>query len=125
MEQERQNMETESRTLLSELIRTQKDEARRTRRAVLTAVLALAIVLAVALAAVLPRGLALMDHMERSLRQVDTFVEGANQVLTENTDTVTEAVSKLNKLDFDALNSAIRDLSDAVAPMAELARRFR
>ena len=60
-----------------------------------------------------------------------TMVENANTVISEagamieqNTGAVTEAVQKLNGVDFEKLNEAIRNLNDAVAPLGALARNL-
>ena len=114
----------DSRELLSELLRYQKKEVRHARLATIVSVLLIGALLVTLLVA-LPRAVTVLDHMETSLEQIDVFVEGANQVVSQNTDAVTEAVGKLNGLDFDALNKAIRDLSDTVGPLANFARLFQ
>ncbi|MBE6990509.1 MAG: hypothetical protein E7426_07180 [Ruminococcaceae bacterium] len=124
MEQDRSYEQMDSRELLAELVRCQKKETRHARWSLAVSLL-LAVAVVAAVVVVLPRGVAILDHMEQSLQQVDTFVAGANKMISDNTDTVTEAVTKLNGLDFDALNRAIQDLSDAVEPLAKFARLFQ
>lgn len=114
----------DNRELLAELVRYQKKEVNHARLSTVVGVLLIAVLL-VTLLVVLPRAVILLDHMEQSLQEIDTFVEGSNRVVSENSDGVAEALSKLNGVDFDALNQAIRDLSDAVHPLADFARLFR
>lgn len=128
----------DTRELVAELLRCQKKELRHARIATVVSLL-LAAALALTLLLVLPRAVTLADHMEESLQQIDTFVDSAstfadrantfvdsaNSVVAQNADAVTEAVSKLNGLDFDTLNRAIQDLADTVSPLANLMRRFQ
>ena len=114
----------DNRELLAELVRYQKKEVNHARLSTVVGVLLIAVLL-VTLLVVLPRAVILLDHMEQSLQEIDTFVEGSNRVVSENSDGVAEALSKLNGVDFDALNQAIRDLPDAVHPLADFARLFR
>lgn len=114
----------DNRELLAELVRYQKKEVNHARLSTVVGVLLIAVLL-ITLLVVLPRAVILLDHMEQSLQEIDTFVEGSNRVVSENSDGVAEALSKLNGVDFDALNQAIRDLSDAVHPLADFARLFR
>ena len=114
----------DNRELLAELVRYQKKEVNHARLSTVVGALLIAVLL-ITLLVVLPRAVILLDHMEQSLQEIDTFVEGSNRVVSENSDGVAEALSKLNGVDFDALNQAIRDLSDAVHPLADFARLFR
>ena len=119
MEQNRAYEHMDSRELLAALLRSQKRHA--WVNTVLTCLLA-ALLVTVLIA--LPRALRTLEGVEQTLRQVDAFVENANEMVSANADSVTEAMEKLNGLDFDALNQAIGDLSEAVKPLANLARYF-
>ena len=55
---------------------------------------------------------------------ISAMAENANSMLADNTEGVSEAVEKLNSIDFDALNDAISSLGEAVGPLAQLARLF-
>ena len=114
----------DSRELLAELARYQKKEVGHARLGTVVGILLMAALLVTVLV-VLPRAVILLNHMEQSLQEIDTFVEHADRVVSENTDAVGEALSKVNGVDFDTLNQAIRDLSDAVRPLANFARLFQ
>ena len=47
-----------------------------------------------------------------------------NTKLTENAQSLTDAVEKMNSIDFEGLNKAIQDLQDAVGPFASFMNRF-
>ena len=51
--------------------------------------------------------------------------ENMNSMLTDNSQSLTDAVDKMNNIDFDGLNKAIKDLQDAVGPFASFMNRFR
>lgn len=128
---------TEDRELLAELLRYEKKEVRHARISSFASIV-LAAVLVVAVAVTVPRAVETVRHAEETLSQVDAFleetdglveevhtlVENTNAVIVNNTDAVTEAVTKLNGVDFDSLNQAIQDLADAVAPLARVGRIF-
>ncbi len=116
--------------LLRQLLAYQKKEVRHTRLAAFINLLLVLGVLA-ALFLVVPRVLKLADGVEASLGEVnrlaasaETLIDNANTMVSENTDAVTETIQKLNEVDFDALNTAIHNLDDAVRPLAELARKL-
>ncbi len=48
-----------------------------------------------------------------------------NTMLTDNSEALTDAVGKMNKIDFEGLNNAIQDLQDAVGPFATFMNRFK
>lgn len=131
MEQNKSYEQMDSRELLEELLRYQKKEVHHARLTTVVGILLIGALLATLLV-VLPRAATVLSHMETSLQQIDTFVEeantfveGANKVVSDNSDAVTQAVGKLNGLDFDTLNQAIQDLSDTVRPLANFMRRFQ
>lgn len=51
--------------------------------------------------------------------------ENMNSMLTDNSQSLTDAVEKMNNIDFEGLNKAIQDLQDAVGPFANFMNRFR
>ena len=124
MEPNKSYEQMDSRELLAELLRCQKKELHHARVTTVVSILLIGALLLTLLVA-LPRAVTVLDHMETSLRQIDTFVQDADKVVSDNTDAVTQAVGKLNGLDFDTLNKAIQDLSDTVSPLAEFMRKFR
>lgn len=113
----------DSRELLAQIARYQKKEVGHARLNTVVGVLVAAVLL-VTLLVVLPRAVTVLDHMEQSLQEIDTFVESADRVVADNSGAVTDALGKLNGVDFDTLNEAIQDLSDAVKPLANFARMF-
>ncbi|MCR5411288.1 MAG: hypothetical protein K6E90_09975 [Lachnospiraceae bacterium] len=48
-----------------------------------------------------------------------------NSMLVDNSQSLTDAVDKMNKIDFAGLNQAIQDLQDAVGPFATLMNKFK
>jgi len=46
-------------------------------------------------------------------------------MLTDNSQSLTDAVEKMNNIDFEGLNKAIQDLQDAVGPFANLMKKFK
>ena len=65
------------------------------------------------------------EQAETSLSGIDSLVENTNKMVQDNTKNVSEAFSNFNKVDFDSLNQAIKDLQDVVQPLAEFANMFR
>ena len=126
--------------ILNELIENQRKLVRQAR--LTSAVnLIIGLVLIAALVTVIPR----VRHVETSLSEIDQLVEDAgvligntntmvedasvlientNTMVTDNTDAVSEAVQKLNDVDFDTLNDAIENLNTAIEPLAGLAGLF-
>ena len=51
--------------------------------------------------------------------------ENMNTMLTDNSQSLTDAVEKMNNIDFEGLNKAIQDLQDAVGPFANLMKKFK
>jgi len=60
--------------------------------------------------------------MTESLTETST---GLNAFITDNSQTMADAISDLETIDVDTLNQAINDLHDAVAPFANLMNRFK
>ena len=52
------------------------------------------------------------------------MVENVNTLTTDSQSAVTEAIEKLDAIDIDTLNKAIRDLSDVVEPLAKVSHFF-
>ncbi len=71
----------------------------------------------------------IMDNMEtvtQTLADADLggMVENVNTLTADSQTAVTEAIKKLDAIDIDTLNKAIRDLSDVVEPLAKLTNFF-
>ena len=120
--------EYENTELLRQLLAYQKKEARHARVTAWVSFL-LALVILAALVLAVPRAVKLARGAETALAKVESIsdeaeelVVNANTMVLKNTDAVTETIRKLNELDMESLNTAIRNLGDAVRPLAELAR---
>ena len=71
----------------------------------------------------------IMDNMEtvtQTLADADlgSMVENVNTLTADSQTAVTEAIEKLDAIDIDTLNKAIRDLSDVVEPLARVSKFF-
>jgi len=95
--------------LLSEMLEDQKKLLRRANIA-FYCMLTLIAVLLIAVLVLAPRAFALLEHMETSLQEVDQVVDSANSLLADNTQAVTEAVEKINAIDFEGLGDGINTL---------------
>lgn len=67
-----------------------------------------------------------------SIQDIDVMVaemtdasSNLNKLVSDNADTLTQAVNDLAGIDFDGLNAAIKDLQDTVAPFAAFFRKFQ
>ena len=67
-----------------------------------------------------------LDTVTKSLSQLDfsQMVENINDLVTTSQSGVEEALGKINEIDFDALNQAVKDLSNVVKPLADFARKI-
>ena len=133
--------------LLAAILKTQKKTARRAGITAFAHALLILVLLAVIAGGIfiVPRVMEIADRAKNVLVEAETLiaevreiagntgtmVENANTVISEagamieqNTGAVTEAVQKLNGVDFEKLNEAIRNLNDAVAPLGALARNL-
>ena len=71
----------------------------------------------------------IMDNMEivtQTLADADlgTMVENVNVLAAESQSVVSDAMEKLDTIDIDTLNKAIKDLSDVVEPLAKVSKFF-
>ena len=104
--------------------------------------LAMAGIFAVMLIAVLilvPKVTTTLDNIDEVVSNISGSVDDINIMVAEMTEassnintlvgdnavTLTEAVNNLAGIDFEGLNKAIKDLQDAVGPMASFFNRFR
>ncbi len=62
----------------------------------------------------------LIAQTEQSLTGIDTMISNVNDLVVDNTEAVSEALKNIQSIDIDQLNEAIRNLSDAVEPLAKL-----
>ena len=135
--------------LLLELIAIQKKSLRASRLA-----LFLCVVLLLVLSAVLPAALGTMRQMDASMKKLDTISRSVESIIGRAEEAMTqigsilsaagdgtnlsnsmesfqdgmlsfqEVMGKLNSIDFDALNQAISDFSNAAAPLRQFSGLF-
>ncbi len=135
--------------ILAELLSYQKKAVRHSRIISICGI-ALAVLLLIALVSIVPKTLAVFDHVQESLSRVDELaadagtlirdstaqinslvgdatelIDNANTVIIDNTDAITQTVRKLNAVDFEKLNKAISDLDAAIEPLVSFARMFK
>ena len=67
-----------------------------------------------------------LDTVTKSLSQLDLsqMVENINDLVTASQSGVEEALEKINEIDFDTLNQAVKDLSKVVKPLADFAKKL-
>ncbi len=58
------------------------------------------------------------------MNDADQMVKDANQIMNDNAAGMQQALENFNSVDFETLNKAINNLSDAVEPLANLANMF-
>ena len=63
---------------------------------------------------------ATLTNAEATLATANAAADSANKLVADNAGAVAEAMKKINSVDFAALNRAIRDLADVVAPLAKV-----
>lgn len=59
------------------------------------------------------------------VENVDGLVSDVDALVGTSQNGIEETMEKLNKIDFDALNQAIEDLSDVIEPIAKFFKTFR
>ena len=67
-----------------------------------------------------------LDTVTKSLSQLDLsqMIKNINDLVTTSQSGVEEALEKINEIDFDTLNQAVKDLSNVVKPLADFARKI-
>ena len=119
--------ESEQILLLREIAQNTRKQTRRISVIMYFAIGAFA-VFALTAALLLPRAISTLDSVDTMVRNTNAFVE-------ENTEGLTDALSRLSdidfsglndmvsdisEIDFDTLNDSIRDLHDIIDPIARL-----
>ena len=59
------------------------------------------------------------------VENMDTLVKNVDDLVSTSQSGVEQTIKKLNAIDFDALNRAIKDLSDVVEPVAKFFKSFK
>lgn len=131
MEGSKRPEEMNERELLTELLKQQRTSSRNSR--VLVIILAvIAAFFVIAGAVLVPKAVRTLDEAntligqgEKTLEEVDGMISGVEELtknatglLDENTEAITESLSKIRNIDIDSLNSSIEDLSDILKPLA-------
>ena len=67
-----------------------------------------------------------LDTVTKELAKLDlsTMVENINGLVITSQSGVEEALGKINEIDFDTLNQAVKDLSNVVKPLADFAKKI-
>jgi len=67
-----------------------------------------------------------LDAVTKTLSQLDfsQMLENINSLVTTSQSGVEEALQKINEIDFDTLNQAVKDLSNVVKPLADFAKKL-
>ena len=93
-------------------------------------------VLLIKLLQFIPQLESLVSQAEILLRDLDTvtkelsklnlsqMVENINDLVTTSQSGVEEALQKINEIDFDTLNQAVKDLTNVVKTLSDFAKRF-
>ena len=66
-----------------------------------------------------------LDNINEMSGSITQTSENMNPMLTDNSESLTDAVEKMNNIDFEGLNQAISDLQDAVGPFASFMNKFK
>lgn len=135
----------EEKVILEQLLAESKKRTRLTRMAAFAMVIMLAVLLVTGIM-VVPKAIsalgeiealalsteALVENAEGSLSEISEMTAsltdtsaGLNTFITDNAQTLSEAISEMKDIDVNTLNEAISDLHDAVAPFASLMNRFK
>lgn len=67
-----------------------------------------------------------LNAVTKELAKLDLslMVENINDLVVTSQSGVEDALTKINDIDFSALNQAVKDLSDVVKPLADLIKRL-
>ena len=67
-----------------------------------------------------------LDIVTKELAKLDLtqMVENINDLVATSQSGLEEALDKINDINFDALNQAIKDLSNVIKPMADFVKKF-
>lgn len=58
------------------------------------------------------------------INDIEALVSNVDELVSTSQTGVEQTMTKINAIDFDALNNAIRDLSNVVEPLAKVVKRF-
>lgn len=123
----------ETRELLAELVRNRRRDSILEHAAMIANFVLLAIMV-LTLVIVVPKAVMTLREVDKTVKEVNTLAKEAQESLdaidimvgnvdkmvVENTDAVTAALEKVNKVDYEKLNDAISSLNDTVTPLAKM-----
>ncbi|MGN0305063.1 MAG: hypothetical protein ACI4D2_02795 [Lachnospiraceae bacterium] len=127
---------------VKQLIRELREESEKERnqlkkqlnmmRVLMFAMAGIFCILIITLATLVPQITTTLDTANRALEDISYTAARVNEVfasvetLVEDSSTgVTEAIEKLNSINFEGLNQSIEDLGKVVSPLSEFFSRFR
>ncbi|WP_408071785.1 hypothetical protein [Butyrivibrio sp. JL13D10] len=68
---------------------------------------------------------ATIENIDKMAEALKSSGDNINAMLNENGKTLTDSLEKMSQIDFDGLNQGIKDLQDAVGPLAKFMNTFR
>lgn len=68
---------------------------------------------------------ATIDNIDKMAESLKSTGDNMNSILNDNGDKLTESLDKMANIDFDGLNQGIKDLQDAIGPLANFMNKFR
>ena len=66
-----------------------------------------------------------LEKVDEMTASMDDASDHLNELVNANGEALSSAVKSLSEVDFEGLNKAIKDLQDAIGPMANFMNRFR
>ena len=66
-----------------------------------------------------------IDDISGMATKLQESADNMNGFINDNSETVTDSLKKISEIDFEGLNKGIKDLQDAVGPMASFMSRFK
>lgn len=68
---------------------------------------------------------AAIESVTSMSKSITTMGDNMDTFITDNSETMTEVMEKIEGIDFEGLNSAIKDLGDVVEPLANFFGKFK
>ena len=65
------------------------------------------------------------SNLSSMVENVDALVENVDGLVSTSQSGVEQTIEKINAIDFEALNAAIKDLSDVIEPIAKFINTFK
>lgn len=131
--------------ILIELLKEQRGETR-ARKIIAGIMIAIFVLIAAALIYIVPKAVAVVnevqaatakltdvvgtveskvDMIDSTIKDIDGMVKNVDNLVVSNTENLSEAVEKLNSIEFDTLNKAINDFAATVQPVANFFNSFK